>query len=116
MDTATFIEVLESHEIPSQGVYEDLSEIGKVLWHDDNLAIKIVCAVEGHPRVSLVALGPDDQYHFFEADLGGFSGSEVSELVSHVKEHSVRILRAAIQAEEFLCISAAGNKSKFKKV
>ena len=116
MDTATFIKVLESHELPSRGVYEDLSEIGKVLWHDKNLAIKVVCAIEGRPRVSLVGLGPSGEYHFFESDLSGFSGFEVLELVTHVKEHSAKILQSAIQAEEFICISTAGKESKFRKV
>lgn len=116
VNKALFLEVLENYELPSEEVYEDLSEIGKVLWHNNKLAVKVVCAIEGQPCLSLVVMAPDDDYYNFESKLAGFSSSDVGELIAHVKEHSESIRQSATQAENFICISTSGKESTFNRV
>ncbi len=116
MNKALFLELLENYELSSEEVYEDLSEIGKVLWRNDKLAVKVVCAIESQPCLSLVVLAPNDDYYYFESKLAGFSSSDVGELIANVKAHSESIRQSATQAEDFICISTSGKESTFNRV
>ncbi len=116
MNKATFVEVLEQYELPSEDVYEDLSEFGKVLWHNEHLAVKIVCAIEGQPCLSLVVLAPSGDCYHFERDLTDFGGSEVGDVIAYVKQHSDAIRQSAISTEDSTRISLAAQDWKFKRV
>ena len=116
MDKTAFVEVLEKYDLSSENVYEDLSEIGTVLWHDDSLAIKVVCAIEGHPRLSLVTLRPDGDYNYFESELQRFSSSELEGVVTYVKENSSSLRQSSISTDKAISISVAGQEWGFAKV
>lgn len=96
-------------------MYEDISEIGTVLWHNERLAIKVVCAGGFTPCLLLVNLEPTNEYAYFECELTEFSNMRVADVIKYVIENTDSIYESTLMAGNALCISADGNIWTFKK-
>lgn len=115
MDKASFCAVLDKYKLPWENVYEDLSEMGTVLWHNDSFAIKVVCPIKAQPCLSFVALCPDGDYVYFESELSRFSSTEVEEVVTYAKENCDSLQQSAVLRGEELSISVSGGERTFAR-
>lgn len=88
MDKLGFIEILKKHELPIEDVSEDVSAVGKHLWHNDNLGINVNCSHYSDAMLSIVNEIADGKYVFFESELEAFSGSDVKDIVGYISKNA----------------------------
>ncbi len=116
MDISNFNSLLADYGIPLDDTYEDLSEVGTPIWHNDDLSINIVCKADSHPCLSLVVFTSKGDYVYFESPLAKFTSSEVSGFVAYVRENLESIRRTVLSAISSISVPVSGREFVLTKV
>jgi len=114
MSKNIFIEVIKAYGISADKVYEDLSELGKVLWHNDKLALKVAWMQGKQPCLVLVVLRPTGEYLYFECNLEEFDISTLEKVIKFVQVNNELLYDTAIKATNALDISISNRNWAFK--
>jgi hypothetical protein len=117
MDMREFEAVLTKYGLPVDNTYEDLSEVGSVLWHNGrDLAIKVACEANRRPKLLFVAMTSDGNYEYLESALEELSGSDIAAMLGYVRKHAEAIRKDVGSMERLLCIPANGRELVFTRV
>lgn len=117
MDMREFETVLVKYGLPVDNTYEDLSEVGSVLWHNGgDLAIKVACEANRRPKLLFVAMTSDGNYDYLESALEELSGSDIAAMLGYVREHAEAIRKDVGSMERSLCIPVNGRELVFTRV
>ena len=114
MNRKIFVNVLKTYGIDTDQVYEDLSELGKGLWHNDRLALKVVWVWDKQPCLVIVILRPTGEYLYFQCSLEEFDILTVEQVVEFVKANSGSLYDTAMKANDVLDISIGHRNWTFK--
>ena len=77
-------------------IYEDISEIGTVVWNNEQLSIQIFCAAECEPRLLLVALASTGGYCYYESELKQGDYSSLNNIIKYAQSHSELLHQLAV--------------------
>jgi len=114
MNKNTFIDVLKACGIDEDQVYEDLSELGKVLWYNDKLSLKVVWIQEKQPCLVIVVLRPTGEYLYFECSLDEFDISTIAQVMEYVQVNAEPLYDTTMKANDILDISIGNRNWTFK--
>lgn len=116
MNQPAFVKILQGYDLPTESVYEDVSEIGTVLWHNSTLAVKVVWAFESRPCLLLVVLHPTNDYSYFQCDLAELDSTNVARIIEHAKDHADSLHAAAMTADNTLSVLVDQQDRTFSRV
>lgn len=104
-------QVLSQYGLSQDGVFQDISEEGKVLWHNDQLAIKVVKPYGFEAKVSMVSLDTERGYMYFECPLSYINPDNLTMFVLHFKKNPQSILNELKQHHDHIVIWIANGES-----
>lgn len=117
MEHAEFIALLQGYGLPSEDVYEDISEVGVMLWHDRHLAIQVAAPAGRDPHLKLVTSCGPESYAWFEHPLRNLSPSDMGDLLLSLRKDAEWVRETARSSVEELGITLTkqGRTISFKR-
>ena len=114
MNKDIFIHVLNAYGIGSDQVYEDISELGKVLWHNDKLSLKVVSSQQKQPCLVIVVLRTIGEYLYFECSLDEFDISTIAQVIEYVQANDELLYETTTKANDVLDITIGNRNWQFR--
>jgi len=108
MDKGIFVDLLRSNALPTENVYEDISEIGYLLWNNSRSSLAIVATKDMRPMLQLVIMRSRNNYAYFNCGLDGVNGVALAELIEYAKTDGDDLYAAAMTANGSFKISNIG--------
>ena len=112
MDKDSFLELLRGFGLPAENVYEDISEIGCLLWNNSNMSLTIVAAKGMRPMLQLVILRSNNNYAYFNCNLDGVNGLAISGIVEFARKNSDELYAVATTSRGSFNISNIGHTNR----
>lgn len=110
MNHAEFQNLVVNHGFPAAVIYEDLSESGAVLWHDESIAAQLMLR-SGVVTLRVVVKLQDSEYAIYESE--DFNWEELTRYVDEVRKGADSIRLCARGGKAFR-IYANGSELHFK--
>lgn len=117
LQNGSLTQILLHYGISQETVYHDLSEEGRVLWHNDRLALKIVMPHGLEAKLTLVTLRAEQRYSYFECPLLRLGPRDLSWLLNWIqKEPEILFSQLSTDPDRILVKGINGQDFLFEKI